>query len=140
MYQKSQSYDVQCWKYGLRSTFFVILGYFLPFYPPPPHSLLMIPKIKILKKKKEKKMPGDIILLYIHVYHKYRSYDIWFLKYKLQQKIFLSFWAIFCAFSPLATQKIKNLKLKKTPGDTIILTHLHHKWQSFDGWFLRYGA
>ena len=29
----------------------------------------MILKIKILKKKK-KKIPGDYILLYIHVYHK----------------------------------------------------------------------
>ena len=34
---------------------------------------------------------------------------------------FLSFWAIFCPFSPLTTQKIKILKLKKTPGDIIIL-------------------
>ena len=34
--------------------------------------------------KKMKKMPGDIMLLYMHVYHKWRSYDIWFLKYKVQ--------------------------------------------------------
>ena len=29
-------------------------------------------------------MPGDIIFLYIHVYHKWRSYDTWFSKYKMQ--------------------------------------------------------
>ena len=32
-----------------------------------------------------KEMSGDIIPLYIHVYHNWRSYDIWFLKYKVQQ-------------------------------------------------------
>ena len=45
------------------------LGCFLPFYPPPPFPL-MIPKIKILKKKKNEKMPGDITLFYTHVHHK----------------------------------------------------------------------
>ena len=45
-------------------------------------SSLMIPNIKILKKMK--KLPRDIILLYIHVYHQWRSYDVWFLKYKVQ--------------------------------------------------------
>ena len=34
---------------------------------------------------------------------------------------FLSFWAIFCSFSPLTTWKIKILKLKTIPGDIIIL-------------------
>ena len=39
----------------------------------------------------------------------------------LSRDKFLSFWAIFCPFSPLTTQKIKILKLKKAPGDIIIL-------------------
>ena len=34
---------------------------------------------------------------------------------------YLSFWTIFCHFSPLTTQKIKLLKLKKTLGDITIL-------------------
>ena len=34
---------------------------------------------------------------------------------------FLSFWAIFCPFSPLTTWKIKILTFKKTPEDIIIL-------------------
>ena len=121
----------------------VILGYFLPFIP------LKIPKViwrtvteiwnetgKILKKMK--KMPEDIILSYIHVYHKWRSYDIWciwFLKYKVRQK-FLTFWAIFCPFSPLTTWKINTLTLKKTPGDIIILhictTNYNH--MMYDSW------
>ena len=46
---------------------------------------------------------------------------IWFLKYKVRQaKNFVILGHIF-PFSPLTTQKIKILKLKKTPGDIIIL-------------------
>ena len=65
-------------------------------------------------------MPGDIILLYIHMYHKWRSYDIW-QKYDIRQK-FLTFWTIFYPFSPLTTWKIKILPFKKTLGDIIIHT------------------
>ena len=76
----------------------------------------MIPKIKILKK-----IPGEIILLHIHVYHKCRSYDIWFLKYKVPQtEIFFHFGPFFCPFSPLTTWKTKILKLKNTPGHIIL--------------------
>ena len=55
------------------------------------------------------------------MYHKCGSYDIWFLKYKVPQKKYLSFWAIFRSFNPLTNQKIKISKSKKTPGDAIIL-------------------
>ena len=75
------------WDTEWDTEFFVILGHFLPFY----HLLtspLMIPKIKILKKK-WKKIPGDIILLDVHVYHKWKSYDIWFLKYKVRHVTYL---------------------------------------------------
>ena len=56
-------------------------------------------------------MPGDIrsILLYIHVYHKWKSNDIsWSISWDRQK--LLSFWATFCPFSPLTTRKIKILK------------------------------
>ena len=111
---KSQSYDVRFLKYGARETeFFVILdNFFFPFTIPPND-----PENQNFEKMK--KMPGDIILSYIHVYHKWRSYDIWFLKCKVPQT-FLSFWAIFCPFSPLTTWKIKILKLRKTPGHIIL--------------------
>ena len=85
----------------------VILGHFLPFYPPPPPPLprknpknqnfekwkkLTVPEIQSEKDRSFchfgpffatfplskfwkiiKKMPGDIILLHIHVYHKWKS-------------------------------------------------------------------
>ena len=46
-------------------------------------------------------------------------YGSWNIKCDRQK--FLSFWAIFCPFSPLPTQRVKILKLKKIPGDIIIL-------------------
>ena len=47
----------------------------------------------------------------------YGSWDI-----KLDKQNFLSFWNIFCPFTPLTIPKIKILKnWKKTPGDIIIL-------------------
>ena len=78
VHQKLQPYDVQFLRFRVRQTKFVTLGHFLPFY-----LSLMILNIKILKKIK--KMPRDIILSYIHVYHKWRSCIIWFLKCKVQQ-------------------------------------------------------
>ena len=59
----------------------------------------LIPKIKNLKKKM-KKMSGNIILLQIHVYHKCRSYDIWFLKYKVRQTEVLVILGHFLPFYP----------------------------------------
>ena len=51
VHQKSQSFDVQILKYGVRQAeFFVILGHFLPFEPPNP---LTTQKIKILKNWKK---------------------------------------------------------------------------------------
>ena len=94
---------------------FCHFGPFFALLPPP----LMIPNIKILKKMK--KMPGDIILLYIHVHNKWRSCDIWFLKYKVQQTEIFDIWGHFFPFSTLITWKIKILTLKKTPQDIIIL-------------------
>ena len=52
----------------------------------------------------------------------------------------MSFWVIFCPFSPLTTWKIKTLKLNKKPWRYYHFTHLHHKWQSYDVWFLRHGV
>ena len=93
-----------------------IICHFGPFFAllPPP---LIIPKIKFWKKMK--KMPIDIILLYIHVYHEDHIYGSW--NIRCDRHKFSSFWVIFCLFSPLTIWKIKILTLKKTPGDIIVL-------------------
>ena len=81
-------------------------------------TLLTTQKTKILKKKLKK--PGDIIILHVcttNDYHMmYRSWDI-----KHNRQNYLSFWAIFCHFTPLTTQRIKILKKYKKTGDVIIL-------------------
>ena len=54
---------------------------------------------------------------------------------------FLLFWAMFCTFTPLKTWKIKIVtNKKKNTRRYYHFTHVHHKWQSYDVWFLRYGA
>ena len=113
VHQKSQSYDVQFLRYGVSQTnFFVILGHFLPFYHPSPlPPNLMILNIKILKKMK--KMPRDIVLLYIHVYHKWRSYDIWFLKYKVWQTEIFDNLGHFLPFQPLKNLENQNFNTEK---------------------------
>ena len=64
-------------------------------------------------------------------------YGFWDMKHNRQ--IFLSFWANFCPFTPLATQKIKILK-KKTSEDTIILYKWNPKSWLYAILFLRYGT
>ena len=77
-------------------------------------------------------MPGDIILLYIHVYHKWRSYDIWFLKYKVWQTEIFVILGHFLPFQPLENPE----KLKKTPGDIIILhiCTINDNHMMYDSW------
>ena len=101
-----------------------ILSFWSLFCPLTTHTLpLMIPKIQILKKMK--KMPGDIILLYIHTIYQHMIYCSWNIKCDRQK---LTFWAIFRPFSPLTTWKIIILTLKKIPGDINILhiCTMHH--------------
>ena len=78
-----------------RAEFFLIMDYFLPFYP------LTTQKTKILKKLK--KIPGDIIVLYMCTINDnhmiYSSWDI-----ECDGQNFLSFWIIFCPFTPMTTQ------------------------------------
>ena len=110
MYQKLQSYDVWFLRYeAWRTEFFVILHCFLPFYLPN--------NPKNQKFEKLKKAPGDIIILLICTINDNQvMYGSWDMKYDRQ--IFLSFWTIFCPFTPLTTQ---NIKIEKNPGDIIIL-------------------
>ena len=46
---------------------------------------------------------------FTNVYHKWQSYDVWFLRCEVQRRDFLSFWTIFCPFTLLSTRKIKIL-------------------------------
>ena len=65
----------------------------------------------------------------------YRSWDT-----EWNRQNLLSFWAIFCPFSQLTTQKIKILKLKKISGDIILHIFTINDNYRYDVWCLGYGA
>ena len=101
--------------WSTRDINFCQFGHFFCSFTP-----LLTEKIKILKKLKN---TGDIIIL--HVYHKWQSYDVWYLRYGMRRTNFFDSWGgILCSFPSLATRKIKILKKwkkKKTHGDIILL-------------------
>ena len=88
--------------------FCTILGHFLPFTP------LLTPNIKIWKKCT--KHP------FSHVHYKWRSYDVWFVRYKARQSEFFIILDHFLPSDPPNNLKNQNFeKMKKTPGDIILL-------------------
>ena len=102
-----RSWDTECEGQNFLS-FWTI---FCPFTP------LTTQNIKILKKMK--KTPEDIILHKCTINDNHMMYGSWDIKHDGQN--FLSFWTIFCPFTPLIMWKIKILKkLKKIPQDIII--------------------
>ena len=87
--------------WSTRDINFCQFGHFFCSFTP-----LLTEKIKILKKLKN---TGDIIIL--HVYHKWQSYDVWYLRYGMRRTNFFDSWGgILCSFTSLATRKIKILK------------------------------
>ena len=84
-----------------QTEFFVILDHFLPFYPP------MDPENQNFEKMK--KTLEDIIILQMFTIND--SHMIYgFSGMECNRQNFLSFWTVFCPFTPLTTQKIKILK------------------------------
>ena len=123
-HMKYSSWDME---WG-RESFLVILGYFLQFYPSNNRENENF-------KKKEKGF-GDVIILHpcikTHNHMMYASSDM-----KHDRHKFLSYWTIFCSFTPLLTPKIKILnKFKKTLRYYLII-HWYHKLRSYNVWFLR---
>ena len=67
------------------------------------------------------KTPRDIIL-FTHMHHKLRSYDVWFMRYKVQKTKFFVIMGHFLPFDLRSNQENENFeKIKKPPGDIIIL-------------------
>ena len=142
MYQKSQSCmvpEIQC-ETGKISCHF---GSYFAFLTPPPLSpTLMIPKVKILKKKMKKwKQCLKILSFYRYmctINEDQMIYGSWNIRSNRQK--FLSFWAILCPFSPPDNLENQNFNIEKNTLRYYHFTHLHHKWQSYDAWFLKYEA
>ena len=132
MYHKWQSCDIWFLRYQLQQTiFFVILGVFLPFYPP------NSPKNKNFKKMK--KNPEDIIILHKctknHDHRLYYSWDVTRDKFNC----YFSFWAIFCPFTPLRAWKIKFQKNEKSSWRYHHFTQMYQNSWPYTFLFLRYG-
>ena len=118
--------------YGVRQTeFFVIWGHFCPFYSTDD------PENQDFKKMK--KTSGDVIILYPRIINdNHMTHGCWDVERNEQN--FFSFWIIFCRFASITTQKIRFSKKQKTPWRYYHFALVYHKWQSYDEWFLRYGA
>ena len=82
-------------------------------------SLLTHPKNKKFEKMKQK--PRDMIILHMcTIDDSHMMYGSWDME--CNRHNFLSFWTVFCPFTPLTTQKNKILtKMEKPPRDIIIL-------------------
>ena len=102
--------------WSMTDIFFWHSGLFFSLLPSPLPLWTQI--IKILKKWKN-------TWTYYHftnVYHKWQSYDVWFLRYGVQQTEFFVILDHFLPFYPPNNPKNQNFeKMKKTPGDIIIL-------------------
>ena len=92
---------------------FVILDIFCPFNP------LTTQNIKILKKLKKNAWR---YYHFTHMYQKWQSCDVWFLRYQAQQTDFFCHFGQFLAHLPPINPKNWNFeKMKKISGDIIIL-------------------
>ena len=97
------SWDIEIWRYGVRQNFFSFWAIFCPFNPPPNNN----PENQNFEKMK--KSPEDIIILHKCTINDNHMMDgSWNMMCNKQN--FLSFWAIFCPFTLLTTQKVKTLK------------------------------
>ena len=115
---------------------FCHLGPFLPFYPPNDPENQNFEK---MKKNACRYYP------FTHVYYKWRSYDVWLLKYKVQLTEFFVTLDGFLLFYPPQNPKNQNLeKMKKVPGDIIILQMCtindnHIMYGSYSSWDMERG-
>ena len=112
VHHKWQLYDIGFLRYGMQQIeFFCHIGLFFALSPPYGPR-----KSKFWKNEKN-------TWRYYHfkdVYHKWQSYDVWFLRYGVQKTELFVILSHFLPFYPPKTRKIKILK-NKSPGDVIIL-------------------
>ena len=116
VYQQTLWYDLQFLRYRVWQTEIGKCGSFFPF---PPKSQ------KNQNFEKMKNIAGDIIILYkCTKNHNHMRYSSWDIEYNRHN--FLSFWAIFCPFTPLLTPKIKIWNRCKKTWRYYPITHVYH--------------
>ena len=131
--QKKNAGDIKCTKNDnhMRHSSWnmewdIIFCHFWPFFA-------FIPQ-KNQNFKTMKKASWDVITLHMYTKNHNMMYSSWDMEYNRPN--FLSFWAIFCSFTPLLTPKLKILDLKKS-WRYYPITHVYHKWRWYDVWFLK---
>ena len=127
-----------------QTEFFLILGHFLPFNSlSPPRPPLMITKIKILKKKKEKKCL-EILSFYTYMCTMNKDHMIfgsW--NIRCDRQIFFVISGHFLPFQPPDNLKNESFKTEKSTWIYYHFINVYDEcvpWQSYDIWLLRYGV
>ena len=119
----------------------IIFCHFRPFFPLLPHYWPR--KLKFGKNVKKKKNTCRYYP-FTHVYHWSRSYDVWFLRYEVQQTGIFVFLGNFLSFyqpPPLPNSlKKENIKNEKKPWRYHHFTQVQQKSQSSAILFQRYGT
>ena len=105
-------YDSEIWSLTGK-----IFSHFGPFFA------FLLKKQNFEKKKKKKSWRYHQLTL---VYHKWKSYDVWFLRYKVQRTEF--FRDCFLPFRPTSPRNLENQNLDKIKKKfSWRYCHLHHK-------------
>ena len=108
------------------------------------HFFSFTPLTAQKSKLKKIKTPGDIMSL--HKCIKNQDHILccsWDMARDRCNCYFFSFWAICCPFNsppPRLSLTTRKIKMKKSTWRYYHFTHVYHKWQSHDVWFLKYGA
>ena len=120
-----------CWNMERNRQNFCHSGTFFALFPPQDKGNQNFGKMNTA--------PEDIIILPMCIINdNHMMCHSWDMEHDGQN--FLSFWTIFCTLTPLTTQKAKFWKNEKKLGRYYHFTHVYHKWQSSDVWFVRYGS
>ena len=131
VYHTWQSYDVWFLRYGVWLTqLFIILDHFLHLYPP------NNPENQNFEKMKKNAWRYHH---FTHEYHKWQScmvLEIW----SVMDTIFCNFGPFFALLPPWEPKKSKFWKNEKSTWRYYHFTLVYLIWQSYDVWFLTYGA
>ena len=118
-----------------QTEFFVILGHFLSSYHPTP---LDNPENQNFEKKWKNCLETLSFYTYMCTINEDRMiYGSW--NKGVTDRNFVTL-GHFLPYHLPDNPEIQNLKLTKNPWRYYHFTHLHHKWQSYDVWFLIYGV
>ena len=110
-------------------------AYFRPFFAFLPHHWPQKLKFGRNVKSTRRYYP------FTHMHHKSRSYDVWFLRYKMQKTKVFVIMGHFLPFDPPNNQENENFgKIKKYLWRYYHFTLVHHKWRPYNVWFVRYQA